>query len=224
MKQKVLLLLQSRLSSSRLPAKALLSIGGFPMVVLAAKRSMNTGYDLSVVTSDHSDDDLLVDVLGKYGLKYFRGSLTNVLERFQIVINRDEYKSKEIFVRLTADNVIPDGALIGEAVECFVNSDCDYLTTIGQNSNLPYGVTLEIFSRGAIEKAYKYAKTDEEREHVTVWISRNLSKKVFLSRFLVQNKSNESYTIDNYCDYVFVSKKFLKLSDTILAPWNELIE
>ena len=65
-----IVLIQSRLSSSRLPGKALLPIGDYPMVVLAAKRAANTGLDVRVLTSLDSSDDVICDNLKRHEIKF----------------------------------------------------------------------------------------------------------------------------------------------------------
>ena len=52
-----------------------------PLLVLCAKRPANDFSDLVVATSDEKSDDELVQ-LSKTGIKFYRGSLENVLERF----------------------------------------------------------------------------------------------------------------------------------------------
>ena len=58
-----IIVIQSRLNSSRLPAKALLPICDIPMVVLVAKRAANSGKRVLVVTSENESDDLLCKYL-----------------------------------------------------------------------------------------------------------------------------------------------------------------
>ncbi|MDB4718690.1 hypothetical protein OAG11_07460, partial [Verrucomicrobia bacterium] len=47
---KIRIILQARLGSSRLPGKCLLSVGGYPLVVLSALRAANTGIPLVLAT------------------------------------------------------------------------------------------------------------------------------------------------------------------------------
>ena len=77
---KSIVVIQARTNSKRLPAKVLLPISKLPLVVLSAKRAGNTGNKLLVVISNESKDDLLCVVLKQYSIKYYRGSLNNVLE------------------------------------------------------------------------------------------------------------------------------------------------
>ena len=122
---KSIALIQARLSSNRLPAKVLLPIQTIPLVVLAAKRASNTGIEVLVVTSTESSDDALCQELKTQDIKYYRGSLNNVLNRFVSAL--EEYDDKTIVFRLTADNSFPDGALLDELEENFKSQKLDYL-------------------------------------------------------------------------------------------------
>jgi len=134
-----LVLIQSRLSSRRLPGKALLPIAGLPMVVLAAKRAANTGRNVKILTSNDQSDDAICEVLDEHDVAYFRGSLNNVLERFNdALVNLSD--DTKVF-RLTADNVLPDGVFLDE-MEAAFDADCvDIIRCDSEESNMPYGVS-----------------------------------------------------------------------------------
>src|SRR5262245_60512132 len=105
MSGRVLVVLQSRLSSSRLPAKALLPLGGTTTVALAALRATNTGLPLVVATSVDASDDSLAAHLEQQGLRVVRGPLDDVLGRF--VFAAHELADDDVVVRLTADCLLP---------------------------------------------------------------------------------------------------------------------
>lgn len=108
-------ILQSRLSSSRLPGKALLTVAGQPVVALAARRAGNTGLDVVVATSDQPEDDAIADALAETGVAVFRGSLHDPLRRFfdATVDLADE----DLVVRLTGDNIVPDGRFVQQMID-----------------------------------------------------------------------------------------------------------
>ena len=76
-------IIQSRLSSKRLPAKSLLPINGCPLVMYCCKRvKINNEFNLIVATSNDNSDDYLNDVISQNDIEVYRGSLKNVLSRF----------------------------------------------------------------------------------------------------------------------------------------------
>ena len=115
-----LIILQARVTSSRLPAKILLPVAGYPLFVLAALRAKKTGIDLIVATSDEPSDDVICTAAAKFHLPVCRGSLNDVLGRFLEATNGQS--EDRIIVRLTADNIFPDGDFIDELVTTLVAS------------------------------------------------------------------------------------------------------
>ena len=105
MKPRVRVVLQARMSSSRLPGKAMMPIAGIPMVILAALRAGNQGHEVLVATSDATSDDAIADACETRGVRVVRGPLDDVLGRF--LIASEDLDDADIVVRLTADNVVP---------------------------------------------------------------------------------------------------------------------
>ena len=115
---KSVVVLQARTNSSRLPGKVLLPINGYPVAVLAALRAANKGRQVILATSVEQSDDGLVSIFEKFGLKYFRGSLDNVLDRFIGALT--SWDDDTIVFRITGDNLFPDGAFIEEVENEFL--------------------------------------------------------------------------------------------------------
>lgn len=209
---KSLVLIQSRFNSTRLPGKALLPIEGVPLVVLAALRAANTGKDVLVLTSKEILDDEICMVLEKYNIRYFRGSLDNVLERFyQSVADQPDQK---IIFRLTADNVLPDGDFLDEMEVCFRGAGVDIMSCTPTISKLPYGVSAEIFMVKKLREAFENAKTEHDREHVTPYIYRNGTYAGFQSDKF-RCFSNLRVTIDTLDDYISVKMLFKGIADIV---------
>lgn len=217
---KSLVLIQSRFSSKRLPGKAIFPIEGIPIVVLAALRASNTGKNVMVLTSTDSSDNEICRVLEKYNIRYFRGSLNNVLDRFYQA-TKGESDEKIIF-RLTADNVLPDGSFLDEIEEQFRSLNVDIMNCNPNKSNLPYGVTAEIMRVISLRRAYENSNDDYDREHVTPYIHRNENSQPFISK-KIKGFSNFRFTIDTYDDYISVKSLFEGVEDVIKQPMQALI-
>ena len=140
MVRNVLVVVQARMSSSRLPAKAMLNIGGVPAVQLCALRAGNTGLRVVVATSTDASDDALAEWLHNQGVLVIRGPLENVLERFCLAAA--DCEDDATVVRLTADNVFPDGDFIEACLEQLPKG-VSYATTMSTDSPLPYGLVAE---------------------------------------------------------------------------------
>lgn len=199
------LLLQARTNSSRLPGKVLLPIGGVPLVVLAARRAGNSGHRVIVVTSHERSDDALCEALKSWGVEYFRGELDNTLKRFVDAL--ENLADDEVVVRLTGDNVIPDGDFIDELLIYFEQRKIPYLCCGGELSGLPYGVSAEVTRAKYLREAHQYTESGFDREHVTPWIIDKYGRNDFLGYQKLEMQQWRC-TVDTLDDYLLVSKLF----------------
>lgn len=212
--------LQARTNSSRLPAKVLLPIKGIPLSVLAAKRAANTGIDIIVVTSEEKSDDELAKTINEYGLKCFRGSLNNTLQR--IVDSLDTYDDQTIVFRLTADNVFPDGALLEEVVNEMLSENLEYICCNGMQSGLPYGLSVEATYLKHLRNASKTTKSAFDQEHVTPFIIQKFGEHYF-DKYQEMKKGHYRCTVDCLDDYLMILKVFNDVSEPYKIPFLSLV-
>lgn len=204
--------LQARTNSSRLPGKVLLPIKGVPLAVLAAKRAANTGRDVIVATSLESSDDGLAALIQSHGLRCFRGSLENTLDR--VVNALTTYDDQTIVFRLTADNVFPDGALLDEVEGEFLAKGLEYLCCNGEYSGLPYGMSVEVTRLCHLREAASESTSAYDQEHVTPYVIRKFGS-TFFQKYKYLKKSHFRCTIDCLDDYLGIQKVFLNVIDPV---------
>ncbi len=165
-----LAIVQARTSSSRLPGKVLLPIGGKPMILYQLERLRRCQRldRLVLATSGDSSDDALSDLVNAAGFTVFRGDLLDVLERFRACA---AFERATTVVRLTGDCPLSDPALVDELVEAFAEGGWDYLANCADDQQLtvPDGFDAEVFRAELLERAAREARLPSEREHVTPW-------------------------------------------------------
>ena len=213
------------MSSSRLTGKVLLPVAGFPLVVLCALRIMRDGLDLVLATSEAESDDVLVDEAARFEIKTFRGSLNDVLGRFIGAI--EDLQNNDIIVRVTADNPVVDAEFVRSLINLLDEQKIDYLGTSSPLDALPYGLSAEIMTVGALRQANLNAASDFEREHVTPWIRENMRANIVDGHKLTgqQNLSHLRITIDNFDDYLHLNKLFKSVGgEPVDVPWKKLID
>ena len=216
----IVIIIQARTNSSRLPAKVLLPIAGFPLAVLAAKRASNTGIKLIAVTSLEPDDDALSQLFRDYGIEVYRGSLNNVLERF--IHCTQGLDDSSIIVRLTADNSFPDGHLVEALVDNYVSVKLPYLHINGSEAGVPYGLSAEVTRLKYIREADSSNPSQFDKEHVTSYIRDKYGVNVYKNSPYI-GFGNLRCTVDHYDDYIKISRIFSYFSDPINAPINQLL-
>lgn len=174
------LVLQARVSSTRLPGKALLPLplGGyitlFERVLTRAARAAALvaleipGAETPVIVAcpDTTADDALALLATTAGAAVWRGSETDVLARFQGAAAAHHLTH---LVRLTADNPALDPTSVLTAVRAHLAAGADYTLTTG----LPLGGNVEVISAAALAIAAAEATEPDEREHVTPFLRRH---------------------------------------------------
>lgn len=212
--------LQARMSSSRLPGKVLLPVAGYPLVVLAALRAGNRGHRVTVLTSTDPSDNELAETLQTYGISVRRGSLADVLSRFAGAVS-DCRPDQPVF-RLTADNPVPDGALLSEMEAVFNAGSLGYLTSNGPESGLPYGISAEMMRAADLVAAVRDpATTSFEREHVTPQIIRKRGRTVFQGSAEPAAESIR-LTVDTLEDYLIICRLFDRIDNPIEANFQAI--
>ena len=215
-----IIIIQARTSSTRLPAKVLLPINGIPLAVLSAKRASNTGRPLLVATSKNSDDDRLCDILRDNGIIFFRGELHNTLERFVFAIENKEDDC--VIVRLTADNYVPDGTLIDEVVQEYLEKNEPYMLCNVRPCGLPYGMSVEVTRAKYLREAATNTKNKYDQEHVMPYISRKYGVAYF-TKYKKISKGHFRCTVDVLEDYQTACSVFKDVKDPFRISSFELI-
>jgi spore coat polysaccharide biosynthesis protein SpsF (cytidylyltransferase family) len=167
-KPKTLAIVQARMSSTRLPGKVLLPLGGRPMIafMLERVRRAEAVHEIVLATSTDASDDSLADTVQAMGIAVHRGSLDDVLARFHgAAAGRDA----DVVLRLTGDCPLIDPALIDRAVNHLRTNQLDYVTN-GEPAMYPDGLDVEAFTHAALLRTFAEAQLPSEREHVTPYM------------------------------------------------------
>jgi len=214
-------IMQARTSSGRLPGKAMLPVAGYPSALLAALRASNLGLETVVATSSEPSDDALAEVVGKHGIRVVRGPLEDVLGRYALAAA--ELPEDCAVVRLTGDNVVPDGGLLQELLSAFAGSGVEYLSQDSPQSHLPYGLGAEVVTVAALRRAHARATSAHDREHVSPWIRRNCKVRIHVPQVVqAAELSHLRCTIDDEEDYEKVCRLFEGVADPLRIGWFEL--
>lgn len=214
-------ILQARTNSSRLPGKVFLPINGIPLAVLAAKRAANTGREIIVATSLEATDDALAELVTSHSIPCYRGSLDNTLER--VVGALEAYEDSTLVFRLTADNVFPDGHLLDEIEQDLIRRNLEYLCCNGEESGLPYGMSVELTHLRHLRDAANSTKSKHDQEHVTPYIRRKFGEAYF-EKYKALGKGSFRCTVDCLDDYLTVQRVFSGLKDMLNTPALALID
>ena len=197
---------QCRLTSSRLPCKALLKLEDTTVVGMCIQRAKHTGHPVFVLTSDQEEDDLVADTASECGVDgIIRGSLDNVMSRY---ISLAQEISCEYIIRVTGDNPLTEYKFVNPLIKYTYLNSLPYAWI--EPGLCPEGSNIEIFSKEALLESANADRSDFNLEHVTAYMRRNLSSRHCLkeaaSHWLPFDCKQLSFTIDTLSDYVKISK------------------
>jgi spore coat polysaccharide biosynthesis protein SpsF len=158
-----------------------------------------------VATTTNHRDDVIAEEARKLGVECFRGSETDVLERY---IQAARINNAEIVVRVTGDNPFTDPASIDRVVDQLIDG-FDYAIEEG----LPVGTTGEALTFKALEFINRVALARRWREHVTLYAkeNRNMLRCAWLRPSPECDRPDLSFTVDHPAEYERVRDLCVKL-------------
>jgi len=157
------IILQARLDSSRLPEKAMLPVGGKPLIFRVMEALNNVPANLRILACTEDSLSSFAPLAAQAGFEIFSGPKDDVLERYCQVIRR--FKVTRV-IRATGDNpfVFTDAAAAVNAEAMALNAD--YAGFFG----LPYGSGVESVCADALLRAGNEADSPYDREHVCPYL------------------------------------------------------
>jgi spore coat polysaccharide biosynthesis protein SpsF len=161
------IIIQARMGSTRLPGKCMRLLGRQTVLSQVIDRCVQTADKkrVCVATTVKDEDDVLAEEAQKNGVKIYRGSSENVLERYcgaSVMMKADH------IVRVTADNPFTEPRFIRAVAGRIREVGSDYAAM----RDVPYGTNAEAVTSEALHRSLVRAD-EEEKEHVTLYIRRN---------------------------------------------------
>lgn len=202
---KAIVIIQARMTSTRLPGKMLMNVGGRPALDWVVSRaSAIPGIDQVIVASpDTIENDPIAKWCDEHAIPCFRGSETDVLSRFFHAAQK--YQGHTI-MRLTGDCPFLDPFVCGQILALHKKSKAAYTSNIAPRQ-WPDGLDCEVFSFETLKHAHERATRLFDREHVTPYIRRN--RFIFPSSFLscpYAGLEKERWTLDTQNDLGFLNE------------------
>lgn len=205
---KILIVIQARRGSTRLPDKVLLPVLGRPVLELMIERLMQSRYadHLLVATTTNKEDDAIVDLCNRLDVGVFRGHPIDLLDRhYQSAL----LLNAEVVVKIPSDCPLIDPAVVDRVIDEFVKhpGKCDYVSNL-HPATYPDGNDVEVMSFAALERAWKESSRSIEREHTTPYIWDNLDQfqiRNVVWDSLLDYSMSHRWTLDYFEDYLFIS-------------------
>ena len=165
---RVVLILQARMGSARLPGKSMMDLAGEPLVARILERVKRcTKLDDIVLAIPDTDQNKPLSMLAnKYGVKVFAGSENDLVDRYYQAALLNQ---ANVIVRIPADNTTPQPEEIDRIIDHHLS-----LNRPGFSSNLsviddsgyPDGIGAEVFDFSLLADVKKKVRDPFKREHV----------------------------------------------------------
>jgi len=158
--------IQVRLGSTRLPGKALLTLGSCTIIEHAMRKMRDVLADCHALVCDDESEEVLTPLARRCGFEIFGGPREDVLERFVLAI--DNF-GVDTIVRATGDNPLLSTEYANLSLDAHASAKADYTTYLG----LPVGTGVEVVSADALRRARSESGDPYDHEHVTPYVYRS---------------------------------------------------
>lgn len=211
-KRKIIVSIEARMTSSRLPGKVLLPILGKPALVRMVERVKKSKYidGIIIATTINTQDDPIVKLAQDMHINHYRGSENDVLGR---VLESARSIKADIIVELTGDCPFADPDLIDRGIEEFFSREVDYASNTIEPT-FPNGFDVQVFPTDILARVDKETNNPIDRAHVSYYIYMHPEKFRVYNWVADESASGADLrvTLDETADYELIQKIFESLS------------
>jgi spore coat polysaccharide biosynthesis protein SpsF len=203
---------QARMTSTRLPGKVLADVAGRPMLAQQLRRlaACRLADELVVATTLNAADDPVVTVARGEGARWFRGSEADVLERY---VGAAREARADVVVRITADCPLIDPDVSDRVVAALTAAPArwDYVSNVAPRT-YPRGLDTEALFVDTLERVHRMARSHAGREHVTPFIYQERPDLFALGSVTDrEDNSDLRWTVDTPADLELVRRLYAAL-------------
>ena len=206
----VVVIVQARMTSTRLPGKVLMDLAGRPLLERELERlaRCERADEVMLAVTTNPDDDPLVDLARRLGLRWHRGSEHDVLERYAGAARE---AGADVVVRVTSDCPLIDPVETDAVIAALEDEPCDYASNILERT-LPRGLDAEALWRDVLERVERLATSTPAREHVT-WFVHSERPDLFVLRPVrpPYDAADLRWTVDTPQDLALVRRLYAEL-------------
>ena len=203
---KIGVIIEARMSSTRLPGKVLMKIKNKTMLGFIVDRIklVKKIKNIVVATTINKNDDKIVKWCEQRKISYYRGSENNVINRVYQAAKK--YKL-DIIVLITGDCPLVDHNIISQILNFYLKNNFDYVSN-AHIRTYPDGMDVQVINFNSLEKSTQIAKSNLEKEHVTLNIRRN--PKIFKHLYVMAPEKLHlpklGLTLDEKEDFILIKK------------------
>jgi len=218
---KIITIIQARMGSTRLPGKVMLDLCGktvLARVVERVRRSRLAG-EVVVATTTQPADDRVVGECVRLEATFFRGSESDVLDRYYLAAKQS---GADAIVRICSDCALIDPEIIDRTIQSFLDEQADYASN-ALDRTYPRGLDTEIMSWEALERCWREARAFYQRSHVTPYIYENPDQFRIVRVRGEEDYSGYRWTLDTAEDLAFIRAVYARMEDKDWFSWRDVL-
>ena len=223
---KIGIIIEARMNSSRLPGKVLKKINNVPILYFMINRLklIKNIDNIIIATTKSKKDDGICNLAVKNNIDFYRGSENNVMQR---VIKAAEFYNLKHIVEITGDDPLVDPKISSFVVSKYIKNN-KYNTVCANDfySQVPLGFYTRVFSLKTLKKVYKNSSLFN-KEHVESYFYQNSYKFNFVHTHIsLKDKKNHDVrlTLDTKEDFLLIKHVINNFKKRIDFSFYEIIE
>jgi spore coat polysaccharide biosynthesis protein SpsF len=218
-------IVQARMTSTRLPGKVLADVAGRPLLaqLIGRLRAATQADEIMIATTSLKTDDAVEALARNMDVRCFRGDEHDVLGRYWGAARESK---ADIVTRVTGDCPLVDAAETDRVIRALreAPNGADYASNV-MTRTYPRGLETEVFHMDVLERVARFGRSAEAREHVTWFISRE--RPDLFVRVSIEDEQDNSdlrWTVDTPEDLEMVRRVYegLALGETRL-PYRQVL-
>jgi spore coat polysaccharide biosynthesis protein SpsF len=223
---KRVIIIQARMSSTRLPGKVLMDLAGRPMLAQQLRRlkCCRRADEIIVATTTNCADDQVVNVADAEQVRWYRGSEFDVLSRY---LGAARESQAQMIIRVTSDCPLIDPEIVDLVIQELEGhaKEYDFAANIVERT-FPRGLDTEAFFLDVLERLGRLGTSAPAREHVTYFLHYERPD-LFAKRSVTDpvNNSDLRWTVDTPEDMSLIRSLYqeLNLGET-LWPYKDMVQ
>jgi len=221
---KLFIIIQARMTSTRLPKKVLLPLCGKTVLEVMLERLEKWKDSIIIATTDDGSETPIVELCERIRIPYFKGSTNDVLSRYYQTAKKFGAKKDDIIIRLTSDCPLIDASVLEKTLDFYKQGHYDYVSN-RRNQTFPIGLDVEVFSFGVLQEAHQKATTHYEKEHVTPYLYISQKEHYKIGSYK-DSSDNSKYrlTLDEEDDYTAIKEVYKQFNNQINFSYHDLIK
>lgn len=201
--QKIIAIVEARMTSSRLPGKHLLEVNGRPIIghLIDRLKAVFLIDQIVIAMTVRNNDDPLEAYAISLGVEVFRGNENDVMGR---VLNAAQVYEADIICEVTGDCPIIDPVLIEQAIKTYQINQVSYVNN--GRFGLPDGMGCQVFGTKDLILSESLTQEPLDREHVTLHIKRNpeIFPAIYIPALATYRWPELEVTLDEKADYILL--------------------